>query len=79
MIFDAVIVRTTEGMGILSPEESFNVFVPKATSWRNVDLEKNSIKSQITIGFRAWKQDKKSHFIFLVKGLVNVVSQKVVF
>jgi len=34
---------------------------------------------QITIGFRAWKQDKKSHFIFLVKGLVNVVSQKVVF
>lgn len=29
--FDAVIVRTTEGMGILSPEESFNVFVPKAT------------------------------------------------
>ena len=35
--FDAVIVRTTEGMGILSPEESFNVFVPKATSSRNVD------------------------------------------
>ena len=27
---DAVIERTTEGIGILSPEDSFNVFVPKA-------------------------------------------------
>ena len=40
-MFDAVIVRTTEGIWIFSPEESFNVFVPKATSCRNVDLEKN--------------------------------------
>jgi len=29
MIFDAVIVQTIEGMGILSPEESFNVFFSK--------------------------------------------------
>ena len=42
---DAVIERTTEGIGILSPEDSFNVFVPKATSWRTLDLEKNLMKS----------------------------------
>ena len=58
-----VIVRTTAGMGRVTPEFSFSFLVPKATSCRNVDLEIKRMNSLTLSMFRRHRNNFSGTFV----------------